>query len=419
MSDPRHRSGGDEPPTPAEIESRIERFLFDPAAEMDRRRFLGRGAGAVGAAAGLSAFLSACGIQGTAEKNVQQLSQLAAHVSHPKVPIGNWTFSNWPLYIDKTVLKTFDQRYGGHVKYVEEINDNNEFFGKVRPQLTAGKPIGRDIVVLTDPMAARWVRSAFVTPIDKRNIPNGVANLSDSLKHPPYDPDRLFTLPWQSGALGLGYDIKATGRELKSISELFNPEWKGKVTMFLDAQDSASTVLIGEGKDPAKSSLEDHLAAVHKIGVAANKGQFRRFTGNDYSTDLTKGNIVLALAYSGDMVQLQSDNPNLRFAYPEEGAILWTDNMMMPAKVEHPYAAETMMNFVYEPAIAAKIAAYVNYIPPVKGAREILAKSDPEIASNPLIFPTPEIAKRFYSYAQLSSVQRQTLDRAMAAVTGG
>ncbi|MBO9531677.1 MAG: spermidine/putrescine ABC transporter substrate-binding protein [Solirubrobacteraceae bacterium] len=405
------------PPSRGEIESHLERLLHEQSL-MGRRRFLGRSAGAIAMTGGLGAFLAACGIKGTAEQNVAQLSKIAASVNHPKVPIGNWTFSNWPLYIDKSVLKEFDAEYGGHVKYVEEINDNNEFFGKVRPQLTSGKPIGRDIVVLTDPMAARWVRSAFVTPIDKRNVPNG-KNLVDSLLHPPYDPERLFTLPWQSGALGLGYDIKATGRELKSIKEFFNPEWKGKVTMFLDAQDSASTVLIGEGKDPAKSSLDDHLAAVEKIGKAAKQGQFRRFTGNDYSTDLTKGNIVLALAYSGDMVQLQSDNPNLRFAYPEEGAILWTDNMMMPAKVQHPYAAETMMNFVYEPEVAAKIAAYVNYIPPVKGVQELLEKSDPELASNPLIFPTPEISKRFFAYAQLSSVQRQDLDRAMAAVTGG
>jgi spermidine/putrescine transport system substrate-binding protein len=415
-------SDGREPhaaPDRAAVESAIERLLFDPSAEMDRRRFLGRGAGAVATVAGLSSFLAACGIKGTAEQNVEQLSKIAAAVNHPKVEIGNWTFSNWPLYIDKAVLKQFDRRYGGHVKYVEEINDNNEFFGKVRPQLTSGKSIGRDIVVLTDPMAARWVRSAFVTPIDKRNTPNAVANLVDSLKSPPYDPQRLFTLPWQSGALGLGYDIKATGRELKSIKEFFNPEWKGKVTMFLDAQDSASTVLIGDGIDPATATLDQHLAAVEKIGKAADKGQFRRFTGNDYTTDLTKGNIVLALAYSGDMVQLQSDNPNLRFVYPEEGSILWTDNMMMPANVEHPYAAETMMNFVYEPEIAAKIAEYVNYIPPVKGVQEIVAKSAPELASNTLVFPTPEVSKGFRAYAQLSSVQRQTLDKAMAAVTGG
>lgn len=405
-------------PSRAEIESAVERFLWDPAAEMDRRRFLGRSAGAVAAVGGLSAFLTACGIAGTAERNVAELAKAAASVNHPKVPIGDWTFSNWPLYIDKPVLRDFDRKFGGHVKYVEEINDNNEFFGKVRPQLTAGRPIGRDIVVLTDPMAARWVRSGFVTPLDRKNIPNH-ANLEDSLKNPPYDPGRLYTLPWQSGALGLGYDIRATGRELKSISEFLNPEWKGKVTMLGDAQDTISTLLIGEGVDPAQADVARHLEAVAKLAKAADAGQFRRFSGNDYTTDLTKGNIVLALAYSGDMVQLAADNPNLRFAYPEEGCVLWTDNMLLPAKVEHPYAAEVFMNYVYEPEVAAQIAEYVNYIPPVKGVQELVAASDPELAANTLVFPTPEIAKGFKSYQQFSSAQRQELDKAMAKVTGG
>ncbi|MEH3054430.1 MAG: spermidine/putrescine ABC transporter substrate-binding protein [Patulibacter minatonensis] len=414
MSDDRRHE-----PSRAEIESAIERILWDPASAMDRRRFLGRSAGAVGAVAGVSAFLSACGIAGTAEKNVADLARVAATVDHPKVPIGNWTFSNWPLYIDKSVLREFDRTYGGHVKYVEEINDNNEFFGKVRPQLTAGRPIGRDIVVLTDPMAARWVRSGFVTPLDRKNMPNAVANLEDSLKNPPYDPGRLFTMPWQSGALGLGYDIEATGRELKSIDEFFNPEWKGKVTMLADAQDTISTVLIGEGIDPAKATLQQHLEGVEKLAKAANADQFRRFSGNDYTTDLTKGNIVLALAYSGDMVQLAADNPNLRFAYPEEGCVQWTDNMLLPAKVQHPYAAEVFMNFVYEPAVAAKIAEYVNYIPPVKGVQQLVERTDPALAANTLVFPTAEIAKGFRSYAQFSSAQRQELDKAMAKVTGG
>lgn len=405
-------------PDRAAIESRIEQLLWDESP-MARRRFLGRSAGAIAAAGGLSTLLAACGIKGTAEKNTEQLAAIAATVNHPKVPIENWTFSNWPLYIDKDVLKEFDREYGGKVKYVEEINDNNEFYGKVRPQLSAGQPIGRDIVVLTDPMAARWVRSSFVTPIDKRNTPNLTRNLEDSLKQPPYDPGRLFSAPWQSGALGLGYDIKATGRELTSIEEFFNPEWKGRVTMFSDAQDATSPFLIGEGKDPAQSSLDDHLAIVDKIGAAAKAGQFRRFTGNDYTTDLTKGNIVLALAYSGDMVQLAADNPNLRFAYPEEGALLWTDNMLLPAKVEHPYAAEVMINFAYEPEVAAKIAAWVNYIPPVKGVQEILEKTDPDIASNELIFPSAETKEKFRVYAQFSTAQRQELDKAMAAVTAG
>jgi spermidine/putrescine transport system substrate-binding protein len=399
------------------LESYLEEMLWSD--EMGRRKFLGRSAGAVAMASGLTAFLSACGIAGTAEKNTAQLQKIAASVNHPKVPIGNWTFANWPLYIDKSVLKTFDDKYGGHVKYVEEINDNNEFFGKVRPQLVAKKPIGRDIVVLTDPMASRWVRSSFVTPIDKKNTPNFTKYLEPSLKNPPYDPGRLFTAPYQSGALGLGYDIKATGRELKSVDEFFNPEWKGKVTMFSDAQDSTSTVLVGEGIDPAKATLDQHLAAVAKIGASAKKGQFRRFTGNDYVTDLSKGNVVLSLAYSGDMVQLAADNPNLRFAYPDEGAVFWTDNMMLPALVQHPYAAETMMNFLYEPEVAAKIAAYVNYISPVKGIQEIIDKTDPELARNELVFPPQAIKDHFFFYQQFSSSERQQLDQAMAKVTGG
>jgi spermidine/putrescine transport system substrate-binding protein len=419
MSDPRlHLPGGDdEGPSKAAIESALERLLFDDS--MARRAFLGRSAGAFAMAAGLSSLLAACGIQGTAEANLEQLAKAAANVNHPKVPIGNWTFSNWPLYIDKSVLKDFDRKFGGKVKYVEEINDNNEFYGKVRPQLSAKVSIGRDIVVLTDPMASRWVASSFVTPIDKRNTPNVTANLVDTLKHPPFDPQRLYTAPYQSGALGLGYDIKATGRELKSISEFFNPEWKGKVTMFSDAQDSASTVLIGDGVDPAKADLDRHLQAVEKIAKAADAGQFRRFTGNDFATDLTNGNIVLALVYSGDMLQLSLDNPNLRFAYPEEGSLIWTDNKMLPAKVEHPFAAETMMNFLYDPVVAAKVATYVNYMPPVKGVREIMAKTDPALADNPLIFPPAEVAKQFYLYQTFSSPQRQTLDEAMARVTGG
>lgn len=410
--------GGTGRPSRGQIESHIERLLFEKG-EMDRRRFLGRTAGAVALTSGLSSFLAACGIAGTAEQNVEQLSKIAASVNHPKVPIGNWTFSNWPLYIDKSVLKEFDEQYGGKVKYVEEINDNNEFFGKVRPQLAAGKSIGRDVVVLTDPMASRWVRSSYVTPIDKRNIPNGVKNLTDPLKSPPWDPERLFSLPWQSGSLGLGYDIKATGRELRSMDEFFNPEWKGRVTMLVDVLDTVTAVLIGEGVDPTTAGVDGYLRGIEKVDKAAKAGQFRRFTGNDFTTDLTKGNIVLALAYSGDMVQLAAENPNLKFSYPDEGAVLWTDNMLLPAKVEHPYAAETFMNFVYEPEVAAKIAAYVNYIPPVKGVQEIIAKTDPELAENPLVFPPAEQQKKFYPYGQFSSAQRQVLDRAFAKVTGG
>jgi spermidine/putrescine transport system substrate-binding protein len=400
---------------PERIGREIERFFSEQ--RLSRRRFIGRGAAAAVAASGLASVLAACGIDGTAARNLASLQAEAARVHHPRTDLGDWTFANWPLYIDKAVIKRFDDEYGGHCKYVEEINDNSEFYGKVRQQLAQGVPIGRDIVVLTDYMASRWVRFGYVTPMDVRNVPNK-RNLVPNLQTIGYDPRRQFTLPYQSGAIGIGYDLKQTGREVTSIRELFDPRWKGRVTLFSEPYDSAGTVLLGEGVDATRATLDQMLGAIDRIGEANDAGQFRRFTGNDYTTDLTKGNIAMALAYSGDLVQLQSDNPNLRFAYPEEGAMLFTDNMMMPAKVEHPYAAEVMMNYLYEPEVAAVVCAWVNYLSPVDGIREILERTDPDIASNELIFPPDDVRRRLYSYPTFSTRQEQTMYEAMAKVTG-
>ena len=381
-------------------------------AEHTRRRFLGRGGSLA-----LAYALAGCGIEGTVEQ-AQKAATPIPEITHKKVPIGDWTFSNWPLYIDKSVLKTFDKRYGGHVKYVEDINDNDEFYGKVRQQLAAEQPIGRDIVALTDFMCVKWVRNRYVELLDKKNIPNVTANLVDNLKSVPYDKKRQYTVPWQSGAVGLGYNPKKTGRELNSVNDLFDPAFKGRVTMLNEAYDSSGITMLGMGVDPTEANIDQILAAIEKIQTAADAGQFRRFTGNDYSTDLAKGNIWVALAYSGDIVQLQADNPELKFVYPDEGAMLFTDNMMVPAKAEHIYAAETMMNFVYQPAIAAKLAIYVNYLSPVKGVKEIVEKTDPDIAGNPLIFPPDEIRAKLHPYPPLSDADERTMKEAMAKVVG-
>jgi spermidine/putrescine transport system substrate-binding protein len=399
---------------------RIERALeeFFESERLSRRRFIGRAGSSGLALTGLASVLAACGgVQGEAEKAKDDNKDAAASVSHPKTQIGNWTFANWPLYIDKKVLKDFNKEYGGKVKYTEEINDNFEFFGKVRQQLQNKQAIGRDIVTLTDYMAARWVRLGYSEPIDKKNVPNAT-NLVDNLKTINYDPKREYTLPWQSGATGIGYNIKKTGGELKNVKDLFDPKFKGKVTMLSEPYDSASTVLLGDGVDASKATLDQLLGAIDKIDKANTQGQFRKFTGNDYTQPLAKGDIWVALAYSGDMVQLQSDNPDLRFTYFEEGNVLFTDNMMMPAKVEHPFAAETMMNFVYEPEVAATIAAYVNYISPVKGVKEVMEKRDPKLAENPLIFPPDEVAAKLHPYPALSPKDEQTMQEAMAKVVG-
>jgi spermidine/putrescine transport system substrate-binding protein len=390
----------------------LEELLF--SGRLDRRRFLGRAGSGL-----LLAGLAGCGsIEGTATKAKEKAQEKAATVHHPKETIGNWVFSNWPLYIDKKVIKNFNRKYGGHCRYVEEINDNFEFYGKIRQQLENGQPIGRDIITPTDYLVSRLVRLGYLEPIDKNNTPNFVANLNDNLKGINYDPKREYSAPWQSGAVGLGYNIKKTGRELKSVKDLFDPKYKGRVTMLSEAYDSANTVLLGDGVDASNATIDQILGAIEKIGKANDAGQFRRFTGNDYTTDLAKGNVWVSLAYSGDLIQLQSDNPDLRFSYPEEGAMLFTDNMVMPAKVQHPFAAETMINYVYEPVVAAKICAYVNYISPVKGTKEVLAKTDPDLAKNPLIFPPDEIAKKLHPYPALSPADERKMQEAMAEVTG-
>lgn len=395
-----------------DIEAAVERLIAQQ--RISRRRFV-REVGTTGAAfSGLAAFLAACGgVKGTAKQTVPQ----RVAVNHPKVPISELDFSNWPLYIDKKVLRSFEKQYGGKVKYVEEINDNQEFFGKVRQQLQQGQAIGRDLVVLTDYMATRWVRNGYVTPIDRANVPNA-KNLVPGLRHPKFDPQRQYTMPWQSGMTAIGYDPRKTGGRLTSINDLFDPRFKGRVTLLADPHDAAGLVLLGMGIKTEDATIDDVLKAIDKIDQENRKGQIRRFTGNDYTSDLAKGNVWVAMAYSGDIVQLQADNPELEFLIPDEGAMLWSDNMMIPQKAAHPYAAETMMNYVYEPEVAAKIAAYVNYVTPVLGAKEILQKTDPKLAANELIFPSAQTRAKLHPYVTLTQSEEQQMVDKMQQVTG-
>jgi spermidine/putrescine transport system substrate-binding protein len=379
------------------------------------RRQLIRRLGAAGLTlSSAGALLAACGgVEGTDKGGPTKSS-----ATHAKVAIKEIDFSNWPLYIDKKVLKDFEKQFpGSNVKYTEEINDNDEFFGKVRQQLQAGDSLNRDIVVLTDPMATRWVNSGWVEPKDKKNIPNE-KNLVASLQHPKFDTNRNFTLPWQSGMSAIGYNPEKTGRKLTSINDLFDPKFKGKVAMFSDPHDSASLIVLSMGKKTEDATIDDVLAAIDKIDQENKKGQIRRFTGNDYTTDLVKGNLWACVAYSGDVFQLKADNPKLEFLIPEEGAVLWNDNMMMPQKPPHPYAAETMMNYVYDPKVAAKIAAYVNYVTPVDGAQAEMEKIDPKLATNQLIFPDAETRAKLHPYVTLSAEDERKMNDAMQKVVG-
>jgi spermidine/putrescine transport system substrate-binding protein len=388
-----------------------------PVEPFDRRTFMRR-AGATGLTLSVGSFLAACGgIEGESQ-NKTDPSKTPEAVNHPKTALTALTISNWPLYIDKKVNKEFVAEFDvKDFKYTEDVNDNEEFFGKVRQPLSQGQSIGRDIMVLTDWMAARNVRLGYLEPLDKKNIPNA-KNLQPTLKSPPWDPKRTYSLPWQSGMTAIGYNKAKTGRELKSWNDLLDPEFKGRVSLFTDAREVANAFILLDGGDPATAGIDEVLAAIERVDEINRGGQIRRFTGNDYTTDLTKGNLWACMAYSGDVIQLQADNPDLEFVIPEEGATLWSDNMLIPKKAENPYAAEVYMNYVYDPEVAAKVAAYVNYVTPVVGAKEVLAKTDPDLANNQLIFPDDETLASLHPYVNLNEDEERQMNEAMQAVAG-
>jgi spermidine/putrescine transport system substrate-binding protein len=363
-----------------------------------------------------SSLLAACGgIKKEGESTGAKATPTS--VKHAKTSIAALNISNWPLYIDKKTIKNFDAKYGGKTKYTEDVNDNEEFFGKVRQQLAQGRDIGRDIMVLTDWMAARNVRLDYLEPLDKTNIPNA-KNLQPTLANPQWDPGRKFSMPWQSGMTAIGYNSKKTGAELNSFKAFFDPKYKGRVSLLADAREVANMVILKNGKKPEDAKIDDVLAAIEEVDKANRAGQFRRFTGNDYTTDLTKGNLWVSQVYSGDIVQLQSSNPELKFVIPEEGATIFTDNMLMPKHAKHYYAAETFMNYVYDPEVQAKITAYVTYVPPVVGTREVIEKTDPKLAENQLVFPSDETLSKLHPYVNLNEDEERQMNEAMQAVVG-
>ncbi len=312
-------------------------------------------------------------------------------------------FSNWPLYIDineKTKrhpsLDLFTKRTGIKVRYIEDINDNSQFFGKIQGPLSHGKSIGRDIIVMTDnsPYPALLIKKGWVEKLDKSALPN-LKNLVKGLQHPAWDPKREYSLPWQSGMTGIAYNAKLT-KPITSLDQLLtDKKLKGKVTLLANFGDTAGVVALANGDDPGKIDDAAFNRIVNKIKKAKSAGQIRQFTGNDYAGMLAKGDIVAALAFSGDVVQLHADNKNLQFAVPTAGGMIWTDNMLIP-KGGDAHTASVYMNFYYDPKVAAMVEDYVNYICPVIGADKVLLKSDPEVAKNTLIFPTKAMRSKLH-----------------------
>jgi spermidine/putrescine transport system substrate-binding protein len=333
---------------------------------------------------------------------------------------GEMTISQWPLYVDpgkNGTIKEFERATGVAVKYIEEINDNAEFYGKLRPVLARGDSGGRSVITVSDWLAARMYKLGYLQRLDKSRLPNVAKNLIPALRRPAADPDRDFTVPWQSGMTGLivRTDLAPGVDELK---DLFDPRYKGKVTMLTEMRDSVPLTLKSMGIDPDSASTDQWLAAVAKIKQAADSGQIRRFTGNEYIKNLPKGDTWIAMGWSGDAVQLQKDNPNIEFVMPKEGCMLWSTSMEIPIGAPNPQAAQAFMNFVYDPKVQADIAEYVNYVTPVKGVKEILRKRDPALARSQLIFPSEQYTRNCSFEPVLGGKQGQVVTEAFQNALG-
>jgi spermidine/putrescine transport system substrate-binding protein len=333
-------------------------------------------------------------------------------------PTGELTISNWPLYIDRQTVPDFEAATGVSVKYIEDVNDNAEFFGKMQPLLAEGDSGGRSIFVVTDWMANKMHELGYLQNLDKSAIPNVEKNLVPTLQSPTFDPNRDFSVPWQSGMTGL---IVRTdlAPDIKSICDIFDSQYKGKIDVLTEMRDTVPLVMKCMGVNLDDVTEDDWLAAIDKLKEAAQSGQIRRFTGNDYARDLTSGDVDAVIGWSGDAIQLQADDPNIQFVMPTEGCMLWSDNMVIPVGAPNPTAAEAWMNYVYDPKNQAQIAEYNYYVTPVSGVQEIFQKTDPTAAKSPLIFPTDSFTKTCDTAPSLTGEEEQTVTRAFDAVVNG
>ncbi|MET7859595.1 spermidine/putrescine ABC transporter substrate-binding protein [Streptomyces sp. NPDC005318] len=386
------------------------------------RRSLIRASGMGALALGGLGTLSACGIP-PAKREEDAAAASDDHSAKEK----QINFSNWTEYMDvsedekhRPTLEAFTKRTGIEVKYTEDINDNVEFFGKIKPQLAAGQDTGRDLIIVTDWLAARIIRLGWAQKLDPTNLPHAFANLSAQFRTPDWDPGRSHSYPWTGIPTVIAYNSKATGgRKVDSITQLLDdPSLKGRVGFLSEMRDSVGMTLLDMGKDPGSFTDADFDAAIGRIQKGVDKKQIRRFTGNDYTADLDKGDLAACIAWAGDIIQLQSGNPDIKFAIPAAGYITSSDNMLVPANARHKTNAEKLIDYYYEPPVAAQLAAYINYVCPVDGVRDELARIDKAMASNTLILPDKEMASRSHAFRSLSAKEETAYEEKFAKLIG-
>lgn len=383
------------------------------ASQLTRRGLL------TGATAGAAALaLAACTTGGASNKPTPAKDQSSTDKT--------LTWANWQAYLDQDsngkypTLEAFQKQSGLTVKYDVAVDDNNTYYAKVKDQLALGKDIGADTVCLTDWMIARWIRLGYVQTFDESAIPNK-KNLTSNLVNVDFDPGRKKSLPWQSGFAGICWNKSKLPNGLKSVDDLWKPELKGKVGVLSEMRDTMGLLLLQQGVDISKNfSDADFNTAIDKLTKEVNDGQIRNIKGNSYLNDLKSGDTLAAICWSGDITQLNAEaGDNWQFAIPEAGGTLWSDNFVIPIGSPRKANAEKLINYYYEPEVAAEVAAWVNYITPVQGAKEAAAKIDPTLADNQLIFPDESTLSNVKVFRTLTPAEEQKYQTAFQKVILG
>jgi len=383
---------------------------------MSRRSLLG-GAGALG----VGAALAACSTGGSSSQTVGP-SPAADKSKTEKVV--NW--ANWALYLDfddktKTypTLENFQKINGIKATYDEAIEDNDSYYGKIQGQLKNGQDIGKDIVVFTDWMASRMIRQGYVQKLDKSVIPYS-ANLLKSLQQPDFDPGRNYSLTWQSGYAGLAWNKEKVPNGLRTVSDLWDPALKGKVEVLSEFRDTLGLIMLEQNVDIEKDFTADQFGeALAVLEKQLGSGQIRQVKGNSYMKDLISGDAYAVIGWSGDITQINFEKGDKwEFRLPDAGGTLWSDNLMVPIGSPHKENAEILMNYYYDPSVAAEVARYVNYICPVQGAQQAMEKLDPALAENPYIFPTAEDLAKVKQFRTLTPAEETKFTSQFQSVLG-
>ncbi len=367
------------------------------------RRSVLAGAGAVGA----GSLLAACGGGGGSSADVR--------------------WGNWTLYLDydskKKVyptLEEFTKQTKISVKYLEDYNDNDEFYGKVQGQLKLKKDIGYDVICPTDWMAARYIRLGYAQKLDKANIPNS-KNILPALAHVPYDTNRDYSLTWQGIMGGFTWNKEKLPKGIHTLDELFAPANKGKIEVLTELRDTVGVIMLAQGVDITKFTADQYHNALDFLQKKISDGFIRQVKGNDYKEDLISGDAVAVIGWSGDAFQLAAENDGkFDFAIPESGGTISADNFIIPSTVtaETKPKVEKLINYYYDPAVAAKVAAYVNYICPVEGAQAEMEKIDPALAKSELIFPTAKTQSKLHVFRNLTPAEETEFTDAFQKATG-